>query len=96
MWRIVPALVGLALPPAGTAHAQIDPVAVGQGAVLSTTMRAHSDRIGSKRSARAESRSTLSPRSARYCADLPIYRARFGASDWRVQGLTRACRKAGL
>lgn len=79
---------------APAAYAQIDPVGVGQGAVLSTTMRAHSNRISAGRTGNS-ARHTSPQQAARICGNLPNYRARFGAGDSRVVGLTRACRQGG-
>lgn len=76
------------------ASAQIDPVGVGQGAVLSTMMRARSNRTSAGRSGNS-ARQTSPRQAARICGDLPDYRARFGASDSRVIALTRACRQGG-
>ncbi|PCD03197.1 hypothetical protein COC42_01885 [Sphingomonas spermidinifaciens] len=72
--------------------AQIDPVAVGQAGVHSATMRNHADRIarggGSRRvDNAARARST--------CAQRASIRARFGASDPRVQQLYGLCNRLG-
>jgi len=82
-------MLGLSIP----AQAQIDPAGVAQGAVLSTTMRAHSNRIA-KRSGRESSRATMN-RTAQTCANVPSVRARLGSNNPKVQELARLCRAAG-
>ena len=55
-YMTVAAAIGLAGGVASPAAAQTDPVAVGQGAVLSTTMRNHSNRTAARRGTRHRTR----------------------------------------
>ena len=77
------------------AVAQVDPVAVGQGSVLSTTMRAHANRA----SARGASRPVPSDANfVRICRrDLPRYRRKHGRiTDPDIGKLAALCARAGL
>ncbi|WP_315760375.1 hypothetical protein [Sphingomonas sp. Y38-1Y] len=87
---MIPALGAAAIVGALPASAQIDPVATGQGAVLSTTMRAHSSRSG-----RAASRAETSAKARSTCAQRASIRARFGADDPRVKQMYALCDRLG-
>ncbi len=80
--------VVLAIGTASPVAAQIDPVGVGQGAVLSTTMRAHSSRVATR-----GSRSTSSaPSYSKVCgSDLWRFRRQYGASHPEVRRLAATC-----
>lgn len=85
---IVAAVVGVATP----AAAQVDPVSVGQGAVLSTTMRAHSSRIVARGgSGRRMTHSEI----AQICVgNLPRYRREYGPTHPKVRKIESLCAQA--
>jgi hypothetical protein len=73
---------------AGPAAAQVDPIGVGQGAVLSTTMRAHSSRVAT----RGSSSDSSGPTYAKICGSgLPKFRRKYGASHPEVRKLAATC-----
>lgn len=80
-------LIAVALIP-GSADAQVDPVGVGQGAMHSTTMRSHANRIAGRNAAE---RTSANARAT--CAKRQSIRARFGEKDPRVRRLFELCRR---
>jgi hypothetical protein len=83
------AAITVALP----ASAQIDPVVVGQGAVNSSTMRAHANRIAGRSS--GGSRAEMRAQARWTCAQREAVRARAGADDPRVRQIFDLCSRLG-
>ncbi|QAY76457.1 hypothetical protein [Sphingosinicella sp. BN140058] len=81
--------LGAALAVSTPAMAQMDPVSTGQGLVLSSTMRAHSNRIAARNGGR---RGVSDARMAQICGpELARYKRQYGASDPKVQTLAGHC-----
>lgn len=79
------------------AVAQIDPVAVGQGAVHSTTMRAHSNRIArGQRDGASPGSGRATSAQAAACAQKARFRSEHGADHPKVRRLYGLCRGVGL
>ncbi len=102
---LVTAALGLAgLGWSTPAAAQVDPVATGQGLVLSSTMRAHSNRIEARRRhsdrtavRRGANPAPRDPAMVRLCGrDLAHYRRKHGGiTDPDIRKLAAFCAKTG-
>ncbi|SOB80542.1 hypothetical protein SAMN06297144_1113 [Sphingomonas guangdongensis] len=90
MRTILGLMTAVALAASG-AHAQIDPSAVGQSGVHSSTMRNHADRIARERGGAA--RPDNSARARAVCAQRMELRAKFGSDDPKIRQIFDLCNR---